>query len=123
MTPHFSKSELECKCGCGEASMSPDFLKRLERVRIAFGRPMIISSGYRCPDYNFEIGSGKLSPHTEGRAVDVAVRGGDALKLVDVGIYCGMTGFGISQKGESRFIHLDDADAIKGRPRKWIWSY
>ena len=123
MTPHFSNDELKCRCGCGEADMNPAFMSRLERVRIAYGKPMALSSAYRCQQHNFEVGGSKLSPHMEGRAVDVLVRGGDALELLDAAIYCGMTGFGIKQKGKGRFIHIDDADALPERPRKWIWSY
>ena len=123
MSKHFSDDELRCKCGCGRLFMIPEFVAKLERVRLAFGKPLIISSGYRCPDHNFEVGGSEFSAHTAGCAVDVTVRGADALKLVDVAIYCGITGLGISQRGHSRFIHLDDAPAAEGQPRPTVWSY
>ena len=45
MTPHFKRGELMCKCGCARAQMSPGFLQRLESLRVAFGKPMIVSTG------------------------------------------------------------------------------
>lgn len=43
----------------------------LERVRHALGdKPMIISSGYRCPDLNQAVGGARRSAHMEGWAAD-----------------------------------------------------
>ena len=120
MSEHFSEAELRCKgidCGCGKADMDPAFMRLLERVRVAYGRGMILSSAFRCDDYNFAVGGAKKSAHREGRAVDVVVSAAAAYDLVNVAMYCGMTGIGVSQKGENRFIHLDDM------PRKAVWSY
>jgi hypothetical protein len=35
----------------------------------------------------------------------------------------GFSGIGVSQKGDSRFIHLDDLEDSNERPRPWVWSY
>ena len=40
------------------------------------------------------------------KAVDIRVRGQDALKLIEVALKNGITGLGVKQHGESRFIHL-----------------
>ena len=47
----------------------------------------------------------------------------DALKLLELAIKLGFTGFGINQKGSSRFIHLDTLENSSARPRPTIWSY
>jgi zinc D-Ala-D-Ala carboxypeptidase len=42
----------------------------LERIRKVLGTPMLISSGYRCPELNKAIGSGTASDHTKAEALD-----------------------------------------------------
>lgn len=120
---HFSRSELQCSC-CGKSSMEAEFLERLEMLREVIARPLIVSSGYRCADYNEKISkSGRTGPHTTGRAVDLLVSGEGAFQVVQVATgLAGFTGIGVKQKGDwgSRFIHLDDLDG-SNRPR--IWSY
>lgn len=43
---------------------------KLELVRIALGRPIIITSGYRCPALNARVGGAANSAHTKGLAID-----------------------------------------------------
>ena len=43
---------------------------KLEAVREFLGRPMIVSSGYRCPELNTAIGGAPNSAHMTGFAVD-----------------------------------------------------
>ena len=117
MTPNFSRAELTCKCGCGRMEIPLEFVLMLERVRARVGFPMRISSGYRCPDYNERISStGRDGPHTKA-AVDVAVSGKDALRVLLAALREGFTGIGVQQKGTGRFIHLDR------RVDPTIWSY
>lgn len=124
MTPHFTDSELACKCGCGLLPPQP-LQDRLERVRVRYGKPMAVSSGARCAKHNQAVSStGPNGPHTKG-AVDVAVAGADALEVVRIMIAEGFTGIGVAQKGEygKRFIHGDILLDAPGQPRPWIWSY
>lgn len=117
LTAHFTREELQCKCGCGRMEISDEFLKWLEVVRVACGFPFVITSGYRCPDYNEKVsGTGRDGPHTVG-AVDVAVTGGQAIKLIEQAWRHGFNGIGVQQKGNGRFIHLDR------RAAPTIWSY
>ncbi|EHR71651.1 hypothetical protein BurJ1DRAFT_2828 [Burkholderiales bacterium JOSHI_001] len=47
----------------------------LEVVRAALGhKPIVVSSGYRCPALNTAIGGAKGSFHTKGLAVDFTVK-------------------------------------------------
>lgn len=122
--PNFSEEELRCKCGCGRADMRPEFLDRLQDVRTAYGKPLTISSGFRCPDHNSKAShTGFGGPHTTGRAVDIAIRGHDAHALLSLALSHGFTGIGVSQKDASRFLHLDDLEDAASCPRPWIWSY
>jgi uncharacterized protein YcbK (DUF882 family) len=123
MTEHFTDDELACKCGCGLLPQ-PDFMVAVDLLRKAYGKPMPVSSGARCPEYNDKVSkTGRSGPHTTGRALDITVRGADALRLIALAYAAGFHGIGVSQKGESRFIHIDDLDDAPGRPRPHIWSY
>ena len=122
-TEHFSDQELACHCGCG---LLPEktFQDRIEVLRQRYGKPLIVTSGARCPDYNEKVShTGRTGPHTKGRAIDFAIRGGDALHLLMLAVTMGFTGIGVSQKGASRFLHLDDLPNAEGQPRPWVWSY
>lgn len=123
--PNFGESEFRCKCGCGRAEMMPEFLDRLQRLRDAWGKPLPVNSGFRCPEYNAKVSStGTTGPHTTGRAVDIAVSRADALDLLVMARReFGFTGVGVHQKGGDRFIHLDDIPPGGIHPRPNIWSY
>lgn len=119
MTPHFRKEELYCRCGC-KLLPKQDFMDKVEALRVKLGFPFQVTSAARCPEYNAKVSStGLTGPHTTGRAIDIGIRGKDALRLVHAALEAGFTGIGVQQKGLSRFIHIDDLQ--EGRPT--IWSY
>lgn len=126
MTKHFSDDELKCQCGCGRMEITPNFLDKLEALRECYGKPIRISSGYRCPAHNAGVShTGARGPHTIG-AVDIPVSGGEAYDLLRAAWVVGFSGIGMSQHGKhaSRFIHLDDCDITDSRiPRPMLWSY
>ena len=121
---YFTEEELACK-GTDECDMHPEFMDKLIAVREDYNEPMIITSGYRHLAYNDTIGGAKNSPHLYGRAVDIKVAGGDALRLIKMALRHGMTGVVVKQRGDHdrRFIHLDDMPQSDTHPRPWIWSY
>lgn len=46
----------------------------LEPARVAFGEPIYITSGYRCPALNKAVGGKITSQHLRGEAADLQVR-------------------------------------------------
>lgn len=44
--PNFSEAEFRCR-HTGKCEMRPEFLAVLQAIRAEYGKPMIISSGYR----------------------------------------------------------------------------
>ena len=124
--PHVDPlSEWACK-GTGRIVVETEFLDRVERLRLAYARPLIITSGYRSPEHNRQVSTtGDDGPHTTARAVDIRVYGTWALDLIRRAIDEGFTGVGVAQKGaqERRYIHLDDLPDAADQPRPWIWSY
>lgn len=75
ISPHFSRREFACKCGCGFDTVDSRTLEVLESVRKHFIKPVIISSGCRCPDHNRHVGGAAGSQHVLGRAADFNVQG------------------------------------------------
>ena len=62
--------------------------------------------------------------HSKGRAVDIACAGADAYDILAEALVCRFTGIGVKQKGEHRFLHLDDlGPGEHSVPRSSIWSY
>lgn len=114
---YFTGAELRCKC-CGANGMKQETLSRLDMLREFYGKPIILTSAYRCEEYNKAIGA--TQTHASGQAVDISVSGADALKIIQIALSLGFTGFGIKQHGDGRFIHLDD---MQDGPRPTIWSY
>ena len=59
-----------------------ELVKRLlQPLRLAYGKPIRISSGYRCQQVNKLVGGVPTSQHTKGEAADCVVLG-DASKLL-----------------------------------------
>lgn len=119
--PHFTRAELECRCGCGAWEMDPWLMERLEAMRLIHGKPIYLSSARRCESHNAEIGGGDNSRHVgfEGGAVDVACYGSTAYELLRLAIVVGIQGIGLKQDGpySERFIHLDN------RSHATAWTY
>lgn len=118
--PNFTEDEMRCKCGCGQANMKPDFMYSLQKVRVLFGQPMPITSGFRCEAYNKRIG-GAAGVHPTGQAADIWISGAAVYHLLAIAIEQ-MRGIGLKQHGPhaSRFMHLD---TIYGPMRPRIWTY
>ena len=48
----------------------------LDPIREDWGGPIIVSSGYRCPELNRAVGGAKTSGHQYGYCADLQVKGG-----------------------------------------------
>lgn len=88
----------------------------LENLRCKLGRPIHISSGFRCPQYNKEIGGNIKSYHLKGRAADIVCDNAkERYDVVGSAISIGFSGIGI----DKAFVHVDNRIAS---PKK-IWIY
>ena len=65
----FRPEEFACPC-CGECPMDAKMLIKLDAARRVAAIPFRVTSGYRCPRHDAEIG-GKGN-HITGKAVDLA---------------------------------------------------
>jgi zinc D-Ala-D-Ala carboxypeptidase len=94
----------------------------LTEIRKECDFPFPISSAYRDATHPAEASKLGVGSHQLGKAVDVLCRGEKALKLIEVAQKHGITRIGVSQRGLSRFIHLDSCTEKDGKPPA-IWSY
>ena len=103
MSKYFSVKELSCPC-CGKANMDTQFVEALDRLREAYGKPLKLSSGYRCPDHNKAVGGALSSQHMKGNAVDIPCSDkGERYQLVKLALLQGFTGIECSPV----HVHLD----------------
>ena len=120
---NFRREEFACN-HCGKNEIDPEFIDKLQEMRTALGFPMVITSGYRCPEWNQKVSStGPNGPHTTGRAADVFVYGFRAHDFLTKALELKIPGIGIKQHGDSRFVHIDLLTSLEGFPRPTIWSY
>jgi uncharacterized protein YcbK (DUF882 family) len=103
--------------------MDQKLMSALDDIRQALGKPIIISSGYRCPNHPIEAKKSKPGAHATGKAADLAVQGEDAVNVMMAALFMEIKRIGVQQKGSGRFIHLDIADHEDGFPTPAIWSY
>ncbi len=119
----FSLAETECRCKCG-FDLTDAYKQKADALRQAFGKPLTMTSGARCPSYNAKVSeTGSTGPHTTGNAADYAADRGDAYLLLGLAYAQGFTGIGVAQKGAGRYLHLDTLSAGPGQPRPTLWSY
>ena len=118
--PNFKAEEFDCS-HCGKNEMKPEFMAKLQVLRMRYGKPMRITSGYRCPKHSIEAKKPKPGAHASGCACDIGVDGQQAYELMKHAFALGFKGIGVSQKsGGPRFIHLD---TLEEAPRPNVWSY
>ena len=114
---HFKPEELACPC-CGVCAVDKKLVIKLDQLREKVGFPIIITSGYRCPKHNKEVGGKPDSAHIKGLAADISVSTSPRrYKLIKAAIEIGFKRIGIGE----RFIHLD-IDHEKKQEVLWIYK-
>ncbi len=103
VAPHFLLREFQCRC-CGCVRLSPLLLERLEALRCALDRPVVVTSGYRCPAHNASVGGAARSLHMTGRAADIAVARSEYARVAAVAREIGFSE--ILPGGRRNYLHL-----------------
>jgi len=95
--------------------MNDSFMALLDSLRAAVGKPLVVSSGYRCPAHDAAVGGS--ANHITGFAVDLSVT--DSIMrylIVKTAFELGFTRIGVAKT----FIHLDK---VFDKPQKVFWIY
>jgi uncharacterized protein YcbK (DUF882 family) len=113
----FKEPEFACPCGCGKVHVDQFLLHLLEKARKLLNRPVIITSGYRCPEHNAAVGGKPNSAHLTGKAADIrCVFSGERYDLIRTFVGIGVTRLGIGKD----FIHIDVDTML---PQRCLWIY
>lgn len=76
LSPHIQVYEFACTDGSRPVFASQTLVDILENIRVHFGAPLHINSGYRTVSYNAQTkGSSPKSQHCNGLAADIWVEG------------------------------------------------
>ena len=104
IAPHFNLSEFACPC-CRRIMLHPLLLEKLEKLRKIIEKPIHITSGYRCFEYNRKVGGVANSYHCIGLAADIKVKGINLIELLGYAEEIDFAGIGFYEK--KNFLHLD----------------
>lgn len=75
LSPHFKVREFACSDRTDTVFVSPALVEVLEKVRVHFGKPVHINSGYRTEAKNKAVGGAAYSQHKYGLAADITISG------------------------------------------------
>lgn len=128
LTTHFAKAEFRCDCASANAAqagaeasangqadnqpscdgfpatMDSDLLAKLEALRTALGRPVVITSGLRCATRNAEVGGIPDSRHLTGRAADLYCPG---VPYTEVARLAREQGLWVLEYPEEQYVHVE----------------
>lgn len=116
LSQHFRAQEFHCKCGqdtCVVSFINRKLLTVLEYIRSEFNRPVRITSGYRCPTHNENVGGSRMSQHVHGNAADIQVDKVDPKDVQDFLEDKYPNQFGIGRYND--FTHID----VRSNPARW----
>ena len=106
LSPHFSKSELACRC-CGQLKIESSLVDALEHLRALAGKPIVVHDGYRCHEHNQQVGGVHDSEHTRGMAADISISGLSLQQMYELALQVpAFLGGGIGVYDGS-FLHVD----------------
>jgi hypothetical protein len=122
---YFSRSEFNCKCGCGLGydQYSKSTLSKLDNAREYAGVSFVLTSAARCLAHNEQEGGSSTSSHlaslatNEITAVDIeAQNSAKRFRIIEGLIKAGFKRIGIAKT----FIHADDDP---DKPAMVAWLY
>ena len=106
ITPHFKVREFACSDGSDVVFVAPSLVDILEAIRVHFGRPVTVTSGYRTVSYNAGLkNSSKKSQHCNGLAADIKVEGHTPKEVYDYA--CSLLGDHGGVGIYNTFVHVD----------------
>lgn len=112
ISPHFTREEFACSCGCGMDTVDAELLEILEDVRFHFNSPVTVTSGNRCVAKNREAGGANDSQHLRSRAADIKVKD---VHPEDVYNYLDLKHTHIGLGLYSSWVHVDS----RGSKARW----
>ena len=110
LSTNFKSTEFDCHgdgC-CTKTEIDTKLVEYLQKIRDHFGKPLNISSGYRCAKHNKNVGGVTGSRHLKGQAADIYING---VAPVDIARYAesiNILGIGLYETdADGHFVHID----------------
>jgi uncharacterized protein YcbK (DUF882 family) len=122
LSKYFTSKEFQCSCKkCDEQYISSELLDLLDQVREKYGKPIRVTSGYRCPEHNVAIGGKVGSSHVSGLAADIQPTLVTLDELDTLYEICYDIFDNIGDGRNKRFVHVDVREAKKSGKRTWLY--
>lgn len=118
LSENFKVSELLCHGAgcCTQGRVDEKLVEILQNIRSHFGKPVHISSAYRCPAWNKAVGGVERSYHCYGQAADIKVEGVAPAQVAKYAESIGVKGIGLYETdADGHFVHVDT------RTKKSFW--
>jgi len=111
---HFIDKEFICR-HCRYTLVHPELIRKLEALRRVAGRPVFITSGYRCGAYQKIVNPGVYpSPHMFGMAADITIPPYSVDQVYELAKKVGFDGIG--RYYDQNFVHVD----VRGYHAEWV---
>lgn len=112
LSKNFNSYEFRCglgsPCSCSTILIDDKLVEYLQKIRDHFGKPITITSAYRCPSYNKRIGGATGSYHSKGMACDIVVDGVAPTEVARYAESIGVLGIGLyNTDSDGHFVHID----------------
>ena len=75
LSSNFKVKEFACQDGSDPIFIDSELVSVLQKIRNHFGKAVTITSAYRTPKHNKNVGGTTYSQHLYGRAADIKVQG------------------------------------------------
>lgn len=112
LSKNFNSYEFRCglgrPCSCSTILIDDKLVEYLQNIRDHFGKPITITSAYRCESYNKSIGGATGSYHSKGMAADIVVNGVTPREVAKYSESIGILGIGLYETdSDGHFVHID----------------
>lgn len=110
LSANFKVSEFLCYGAgcCTKGKVDEKLVKILQNIRDHFGKPVHISSAYRCPAWNQKVGGVSRSYHLSGQAADIKVDDTSPAEVAKYAESIGVLGIGLYDTDkDGHFVHVD----------------
>ena len=107
---NFQYKEFDCHgqgC-CSTTIIDEKLVEYVQQIRDHFGKPVTITSPYRCEVHNRRVGGATKSYHMRGQAADIVVQGVSSREVAKYAESIGILGIGLYETSDDGyFTHID----------------
>ena len=110
LSTNFKSTEFDCHGSgcCSETLIDEQLVEYLQNIRDHFGKPVNISSAYRCAAHNKNVGGATGSRHMKGQAADIYITGVKPAEIAKYAESIGILGIGLYETDkDGHFVHID----------------